>query len=142
MKHTLPPGTYFIGDPGNVLEQSWDSILVSTNFFSEPDPIQIQGRSIWGHRTLNGNGRFTDQNGIEYKVADQVLGAVNIELIENPEGETLGTVLIAPNGLDVEFLNGVFTFNSIVIDSNDPAETDFGDIDGGYDLDLNGDTFL
>ena len=141
-RHTLPPGNYYIGDPGNVIDGNWDAILSAANFFEDSKPLQIHNCMVWGHRTLNGNGSFTDQNGIEYVVADGIIGAVDMLLIDSPEGIGLGTTLVARDGLDVNFVDGVFYFNDIVIDSNDPADTEYGDLDGGYGLDPADDKFI
>lgn len=140
ISHVLPPGKYFIGDPSAVFDDELlERVLRATNFFSMPTPVMIMGAKLWGMRGVTTQKVFSDQNGVEYQVNDGVLGAVPIELIDVPEGEEHGTVIDAPDGLQVAFENGVFHFNEIAINTNDPTDTDF---DGGYDLDPGEDHFI
>lgn len=138
--HLLPPGKYFIGDPGHVFDdQSWEELVRKSQFFKLDEPITIRGHQVWGGTVAAAKQIFTDQNGIEYRVDDNVLAAVPIELIEDPSGEDRGTVVEAPSGLHVKLEDGVFRFDDIVIDTNGPRDHN---IDGGYDLDPADDHFI
>lgn len=122
-----------------VFDKHWETVLKITDFFKNEEPVMLMGNTLWGLRALSDRKVFTDQNGIEYATDDGVLGAVAIELIENPEGEEHGTIVDAPRGLEVQYLNGVFHFDDIVINTN---ELESGSIDGGYDLDPDDDSFI
>ena len=101
--------------------------------FLSIEPFVYGGFSMWVAYTANGDGEYEDQNGNKYPVDAAVLGAVPIELVENPEHESFGAILDAPRGLEICLEDGVFRFNQIVIDTD--ADTHFGSLDGGYDLD-------
>ena len=132
--YTLPPGKYFIGDPSLVFgHRSWDEVMTAGKDFKNSAPFDFGGFSLWVAYTTNGDGEYEDQNGNKYPVDAAVLGAVPIELVEDPEHESFGAILNAPRGLEVSSEDGVFRFNEIVIDT-DPI-THFGSLDGGYDLD-------
>lgn len=137
--YTLPSGKYFIGDISYIFNnRSWDEIVAVNNFNSAP--FEVNASLVWAAHTANGDGEYEDQNGNKYPVDSGVLGAVPIDLVENPERESLGAVMNAPHGLEVSVEDGVFRFNEIVIDT-DP-DTHFGSLDGGYDLDPNDDVIF
>ena len=138
--HLLPPGKYFVGDPGFVFDdESWEAVLRLTDFFKRDEPSVFNGFPLWGMTfSVHDKTSFFDQNDIEYPVNDSVLAAISIDLIENPEGEEHGTIVDAPNGLSVSFSDGVFKFNEIVIDTIQRDTL----IDGGYDLDPADDQFI
>lgn len=139
MSLRLPPGKYFIGDPCYVFQDAtWDRLLdQSLDDMQHGEIFEFEGRQLWSHGTPHGDGVYDDQNGIEYGVDAGMLGAVPIELIDDPAGEELGTIIDCPKGLTVEYDNGTFWFGTIVIKTNsdidDPFEDD--DLDGGYDGD-------
>lgn len=140
----LPPGKYYVGDPQRVFSNdSWNTVLRATDFFRKDVSTQIRGRQIWGLNTATDRRLFTDQNGVEYLTIVGILGAVPIELIENPEGEDHGTMIDAPSGLTVGYNEGVFRFGDIIIDVNEP-DTTFGELDPGtgYNLDSDDDKFI
>lgn len=140
----LPPGKYYVGDPQRVFSvESWNGILRATNYFRRDQPTMIRGRQLWGMHTATDRRLFTDQNGVEYLTVVGILGAVPIELIENPEGEEHGTVIDAPNGMVVSYDEGVFRFDDIIIDANEP-DTTFGELHdpNGYGLDPDDDKFI
>jgi len=127
----MPPGKYFIGDPGLVLDSLWDEVLEATQVFDQ-HRTSLAGFELWGARTAQSFKHvFTDQNDAEYYVYDGVLGCVPIELIEDPHGEDFGTVVDAPLGLEISVFKGVFRFGDIVINTNLPQE----DSNNGHDLD-------
>jgi hypothetical protein len=137
----LPPGKYYIGDPCYVFQDAtWDRLLeTALEDLQHGEITEFDGRQLWGHATMHGDGVFEDQNGVEYGVDTGTLGAVPIELIDDPAGEENGTIVDAPNGLSVEHDNGTFWFGNIVIKTNADLDKDFDDdeVDGGYDGDLN-----
>lgn len=138
MNTQLPAGKYFIGDPGMVLDASWDEVLQCTDFFTQR-PTSFKGSVIWGGATIRGNGIFIDQNGAEYQVEDGLLAAIPIELIENPGGEEHGTVVDSAEGLTVSVKDGFFWFGTIAIDTNAPlVEAD----PTGHGLDAANDHFI
>jgi hypothetical protein len=133
MEHTLPPGKYFIGDPSFVVDKkAWGDIVSNAaTFTNSPASVINSDQVLWVHQVHSDQTSFTDQNGVEYLVSAKILGAIPIEMVDNPAGEEHGTILDAPDGLKVSFHNGVFTFGDIVI-STEPPPT--GPFDGGYDL--------
>lgn len=131
MEHTLPPGKYFIGDPSFVMDDSsLKELTAATNTFARDEVISFRDLAVWVHVVNSSQTVFTDQNEVEYQLK-AAFGAIPIELVENPAGEEIGTILDAADGLKVSFYNGVFSFNDIVI-STEPPPT--GEFDGGYDL--------
>ncbi len=138
--HTLPPGKYFVGDPSFVLDESWNTALQLSSDFTSDMPIALNGKIMWAAPVDSDEtaDAFDDQHGTEYPVKEFFLGAVPIDLVENPEGEEHGTVVDAVNGMTVSHQDGVFRFNNIVIDTNQALD----EFDGGYDLDPDDDKFF
>lgn len=131
MNLTLPAGTYFIGDPRLVLDRSWPSVLAQADGFRVPTVVEHAGQPLFGAVPASSRHVFTDQNGMEYLV-NYALGAVPLDLVEDPHGEELGTVVEAPTGLHVAYVAGVFTFGSITISTRPPTHQDRpGDLDLG-----------
>lgn len=137
----LPAGKYYIGDPCYVFaDATWDRLLIEhEDDLNTGEIVTFENHQLWAHRTAHGDGTYKDQNENEFGVDGGQLGAVPIELIDDPSGEEYGTIIDAPHGLQVEFSNGTFWIGPIVIITDDATE-DFDDdnIDGGYggDLDL------
>jgi hypothetical protein len=129
--YLLPPGKYYIGDPCYVFNDStWDKLLDVTDSFQNDELTEFGGGVVWGYSTAVGDGVYTDQNDNEFSVDSGVLAAIPIDLIENPDGEANGTVVDAPNGLQVEHDNGTFWFGVICIKT---AGDEDEDEDTGYD---------
>lgn len=141
--HELPPGKYFIGDPGLVLDDLYHVIIEDTANFTDSTPVEINGQFICGFHIdefIEDEGSlmiFTDQNDNEYPVGYGAIAAVSIDLVEDPEGEDHGTVIDAPDGLKISIQDGVFRFNDIVINTKEQI-----DLGGGYDLDPANDKFI
>lgn len=123
----LPAGKYYIGDPCYVFDESWDRLLESTNYLQNKGPVDFDGYTLFAYSTAYGDGTYTDQHGNEYPVDAGLLGAIPIELIEVPSGEEDGTILDAPNGLEVYHDNGTFYFGDIIIKTDETDPDDFGD---------------
>lgn len=137
----LPAGKYYIGDPCYVFaDKTWDRILESDTELRTGEIVEFEGHQLWAHATFHGDGTYKDQNENEFGVDGSMLGAVPIDAIDEPAGEEFGTVIDAPNGLEVEYSNGTFWIGPITIKTNDVDADDFpdDDVDGGYagDLDL------
>lgn len=132
---TLPPGKYFIGDPGYVLEDSWGEVVDAIEQ-AEGKVFSVRGVKMWAHYTAHGDGEFTDQHGNTFAVDSGTLGAVPIELIEDPAGEEYGVVIDAEHGLTVDYDNGTFWLGATVIKTDDIDASGFADEDDDlYELD-------
>lgn len=139
MEHTLPPGKYFIGNPAFVLDDRTECEIMSlAHGYMRDEVVIYRDLSLWAYLIKSDLEIFTDQNGVEYEsrpkgstFGSKILGAIPIDLVENPAGEEHGTILDAPDGLKVSFYGGVFTFGDISISTQPPPT---GPFDGGYDL--------
>lgn len=136
MSLRLPPGKYFVGDPCYVFQDgTWDRVLSAASDFSDGQIQEFEGVQLWAHSTSNGDGEYEDQNGVKYGVDSGLLGAVPIELLDDPAGEEDGLVIDCPNGLLVEYDNGTFWIGPICIKTNQDIDADFDEdpVDGSYD---------
>lgn len=135
----LPPGKYFIGDPFFVLNKHDLEILLLHNTGIEPSELFIMNDElIWSvHVDCDDGSVLLDQNENEYQIETSAVAAIPINLVDNPEGEEHGTVLDAPDGLEVVYSGETIAFNSIVIILHEPEISD-----AGYELDLGADEFI
>jgi hypothetical protein len=136
---TLPPGKYFIGDPSFVLDNDWKRILQISSDARSGVRVELDDSMMWAAPIENTKRKiFTDQNDVEYQSIGFYFGAVPIEMVENPEGEEHGAIVEAPNGIQVGCVDGVFRFNDIVIDTNEPG----ADPGNGHELSTDDDQFI
>ena len=75
----MPAGTYYIGDPCYIFEDSWDKVLNSTNYLKDNE---LFGKPIFVDSTAYGDGYFYDNRGRAYAVDAGMIGILPIELIE------------------------------------------------------------
>jgi hypothetical protein len=80
--HIIPAGTYFIGDPGQVISENdwWD--FLEQWIDASIATFDFRGRRCFTARTAYGDGIYQDQNGNQYMVDAGVIGATPVELIE------------------------------------------------------------
>ena len=134
--HLLPPGRYYIGDPMYVFSDELGDKLVDAIDFDRDKIIEFNGFVLWVHTTSWGDGLYTDQNGAEFAVDSGLLGAIPIDLLDDPSGLDSGTIVDAPNGLHVEYEAGTFWLGNTIIKTEDDEEDD------PYDGDPEDDEFI
>lgn len=126
---SLPPGKYYIGDPCYVFSsKSWAELIRTDGF--DDGPVVFRGRPLWAGHTLHGDGEYLDQFQNSFPVDSGLLGAVPVELIEQPPAEfETDLILDCPGGLIIGYdkTAGTFFFAHHVI------YTDFVDYDEEYD---------
>lgn len=123
----LPPGKYYVGDPCYVFSESWQRLLDSVDYFVKGEIVEFDGYKLYAANVPSGNGLYQDQNDNEFASDSALIGAIPIELIENPAGEDDGTIIDAPNGLSVYEEGGTFYIGGIIIKTNLRDPDDFGD---------------
>ena len=121
----LPPGKYYIGDPGLAAREAVWNLIAKQLIGGEGGEVQVNGVPLFVHQTAFGDGIY-EAGGIYYSVDSGTLGALPHDLCD----EKLLKELLsgdAPDGRLVEFTEpfkckcekGVFTLGHIVIDTND-----------------------
>ena len=136
---TVPPGTYWVGDPCYAVpDDQWQPLLDSCCYFGldpaevdhdagHPSPIGTlpDGHQILAFGTAHGDGTYPDQIGRGYSVDSGMIGLTPETVITRPHTELqrLGwwLTLTAPNTCETDG-NGHLRFGSIRIDTNDDAD--------------------
>lgn len=125
MTHTLPAGTYYIGDPCYAFDQSWGQILDDNNYLDDGTST-IDGYEIMTGSTAYGDGVYKDNEKYIYHVDAGLLGIMPVDLllkdnkltieeINNEKG--LGRIVKFDVPVIVHILNGIFKFNGIKINT-------------------------
>jgi hypothetical protein len=120
----LKAGTYVIGDPCYLFDESWVDILVENNFFETDNP-KIDGKDIFVHRTYYGDGTYKDDDSFCYDVDAGLIGVLPIELIEidnavsreDVDYQMNVRVVIFKNDFICDYKDGVFFIDNIRIDT-------------------------
>ena len=121
MNITLPPGRYFIGDPGYCFGTDWNDVNGIC------DTILADGRvfkdyQFFAAHTAHGDGGYRGSNGFEFGVDTGMLGAMPLQLATIKS--THGVVLDAPAGLQCIENDGCFKFNNIATNESIIIDTD------------------
>lgn len=143
----FPAGTYYIGDPCYAFQgNDWDSILDESDYFATGNKTRD---IMWAGSTAHGDGTYTDQFGNEYPVDAGLIGIMPIEMcdfgdirwengnwidergITYPDGKNFefkaGNVVTFETDFYVYYMDGVFEFGNIVIDTDPDEEEEFPD---------------
>ena len=123
--HTMPPGTYYVGDLCYVLVNQWDDVCklliegenVKQGSFTLPNGTQF---AIFN--TAYGDGIYRDEIGNEYGVDSGSIGCVKIDNISPEILERIknySAVVNFPSGLSCYEVDGVIHLGDITIDTND-----------------------
>jgi hypothetical protein len=100
MNEYLSPGTYYLGDPCNVLHDKIFIGIYGNIYNYENGKFNINGTDFVVHQTHNGDGVFKDTKNRNYCIYSGFLALTNIKLIENQE-------LCKKNGHVFDFKNKV-----------------------------------
>jgi hypothetical protein len=76
-----------------------------------------KGLKFFADRTAYGDGEYMGSNGFPYCVDAGLLGAIPLELVTDPNGLDLGTIIEVEHQLPVSCTEGVFTFGGITINT-------------------------
>ena len=111
----MKAGTYFIGDPCLILNESWDDFLLKTDM---EQISEFKGEELFYGSTAWGDGDFKDGNGVEYKVESGTIGIFPMNLVEIEELLEMGNIVTFNDDFDVSNDNGLFTFGDVVINTD------------------------
>lgn len=123
-------GTYYVGDPCYIFDESWDKILNDTEYFEKP--LIINNEIGIAGSTAHGDGCYTDNHGKSYIVDAGLIGVMPIsflnvdnELTIKQIGKYHGMHIVKfDDDFDVEIYNGEFIFGNIVINTKEEYEDD------------------
>lgn len=123
----MPKGTYYIGDPCYLFdESSWGKVIAITNYFKEDGRYDIFGKKCFVGGTKYGDGTYDDNYGREYGVDAGLIGILPIELIEIDNKQTLKSIIESDmmhietftEDFNCDINNGFFRFGKITIDTD------------------------
>jgi hypothetical protein len=115
---TLPPGTYYIGDPCYVFnDRDWK--IICDNCLDDLGIIDIFKHKFFMEGTTYGDGTYHDNFGRSYPVDAGLIGAVPIELIAKKYMRDGMHFITFDKELPIEYAGGNFTFGDIIIKTRD-----------------------
>jgi hypothetical protein len=137
-KHTLPTGTYYIGDLGYVMHKDW-SEFCNKSFVKERNPFDVvtldNKTSVLSHSTAYGDGEYYDQYFNEYSVDTGLIGAIAVKDIDQKDlvNLNLGHTFTFSGPVEMDYYDGriVFTDGAITVE----IDTDNVPNNGEYDED-------
>lgn len=118
MKHLIPPGTYYLGDPYYVFDQNWYNAL-RTIYGDQPDPL---GYQLIAFGTAYGDGTYFDQHAHSYPVDAGLIGLVPVQLIERSVHDA--HIIVFQTTTECWNDNGILHFGDIIIDTVQADEED------------------
>lgn len=118
----LKKGTYYVGDPSYIFNDSWDVIIHETDYF---EISEIFGEDCCVGDTAYGDGTYCDNFGRKYNVDSGLIGILPISLINIDNEITIEEIeksydmhIIEFNDdFEVSISNGIFEFDDIIIDT-------------------------
>lgn len=149
MHKVFKAGTYYIGDPCYLFEQSWEKILDDNKYFESENQF-INGLPVAVGSTCYGDGTYTDNLGRKYSVDAGIIGILPIELIdldkklslqEIQNDDELAHIFSFDIDFSVDIKNGVFNFYNIFINTKyynvveDEYYSDFEENDNDHEDD-------
>ncbi|MEW6613961.1 MAG: hypothetical protein AB1401_00595 [Thermodesulfobacteriota bacterium] len=125
----MKKGTYYIGDPGYVFDESWEDFLEETEY-CEDGIYEYTGEMVCVGKTAYGDGAYYDMQRRRYAVDSGSLGILpvsllemdNIETVESIKSKCFSHIVEMKEDFDCNVKNGVFRFGNIVIDTKDDGE--------------------
>lgn len=138
MQKTLKAGTYYIGDPCYIFEESWGKVLDNTKYFKD-DTAKLFDNDFFCSSTAHGDGLFEDQNGCEYPVDAGCISCLPISLIEidnkvtEEDIKNFGKIVTFKNDFVCQEEDGIFNIGDIIINTRgsygEDEEDDYDDGD-------------
>lgn len=130
---TMPPGTYFLGDPCYAIDdrETWDSFLhmawANEDAYSAGLILAtIDDQPVLGMSTLYGDGGYQDQYGARTFAVDAgMIGLVPVALVERysdksrEELDRLGLFISTSEPLRCTSMGGTLSFGDIRIETDD-----------------------
>ena len=127
--HTLPAGTYWIGDPCYlVADEDWDELLRTTGFFGLPDHsstnwddglFEYKGGTCFAWGTSYGDGLFSLLDDQRQEVAELGVDAGLLGIL--PDTGVVPTLMYKvtfDEDFEVWERNGLFYFGGYTVDTN------------------------
>ena len=88
----LKKGTYYLGDPCYVIPNSdWDRFIDQLG--SDQSLFKFDGFECYVSSTKYGDGEYPDNFGNYYTVDAGIIGAIPIQLVENPDNVDYGKIV-------------------------------------------------
>lgn len=130
IKHTFPPGFYFIGDPTHTLDhvdiKEWEELI---DFEDAEFLFEFHGCPVATGFTSEGNGEY---EGIT--VESGMLAIIHADLITKPDwNQNLGLFIGIDEPFDVFIKEGYFEFGDIIVDTIKKVKPKFNPFE--YELD-------
>jgi hypothetical protein len=131
-KVTVPPGTYFLGDPCYAVpDADWAPLLASCDTFERPVGC-VRGFEVLAFGTRWGDGTYTDGDGNEYGVDAGLIGLTPMGM--NPSGKdqyggdlaALGQIVTFPDETvcTTDGESGLLVFGDVKIDTDPEQDED------------------
>lgn len=123
----LKRGTYYIGDPCYIFDESWNRLLDEHDYFIDDDRIyNVDGHLCCMGNTAYGDGTYYDTFNRQYCVDSGMLGILPIECLNIDNKKTVDYINKSDYMHIVEFvsdfecdiIDGIFVFDNIVINTN------------------------
>ncbi len=133
-------GKYYIGDLCYVVknEGAWDKLLEDTNHFKKENQT-YKGCPIFAHSTALGDGEYFDQEDRRYLVDGGIIGIMPFEVMEGVGYG--GHILDINRNFEVNYNEGIFTFDNIVIDTrmwdNENSQSEGSEVDIDFNAEIN-----
>ena len=128
----LPPGRYYIGDPGYVINKDhWKAFLESVD--EQTRMTRFRGESCCVFQTQYGDGAYQDQGGNEYCVDSGLMAAVPEALMKDRTGMI---IRVTGRSLECRVTNqGTLIFGDIRIETGNlqPTWEEEPEDEGFYD---------
>jgi hypothetical protein len=125
MNHTIPPGTYYLGDPSIVLSKGrWNTLTKDTNRFKRTPigTVHTDDREypIIAYRVLFPDSTYVDNTDRDYRVKKYCIGLVPVELMEFRHSNFV--ILKFDTVTECSSIEGVLTFGDVIIDTGEPFD--------------------
>lgn len=123
IKKILKAGTYYIGDPCYIFNETWSQILKETNYLTDLD-VKIFEHEYFCSDTEHGDGEYKDQFNYKYLVDAGCIGCIPIELLKidnkmkDEEIATCAKVMTFEEDFECFEDDGVIHIGHIKIDTN------------------------
>jgi hypothetical protein len=127
-KHTLPAGTYYIGDLGYVMHKDWAEFCEKA-FEKKRNPFDVvtldNNVSVLFHDTAYGDGEYYDQYFNKYPVDAGLIGAIAVKDIDQKDlvNLNLGHTFKFTSPVEMDYQDGLIVFTdgaiTVEIDTDD-----------------------
>jgi hypothetical protein len=123
--HTLPAGTYYVGDLCYSVDND-DWPIICDEIDHKGTPFEYRGKLAASSYTRYGDGGYDDSEGRFYGVDSGSIGIAPVEVLADPHHHG-GQVITFKKPFDIHFENGVFKIDDFVIHTGDTDDYDYED---------------